>query len=189
MDYFNEIINFIEKSGLIGVLVGALLIVFESIIPILPLMIFITINFLAFGSFFGFLISWIFTIIGCAISYFIFKKGLGKKFEVFTENKEKINKYKKVFKNISLGNLTFLIALPFTPAFLVNIACGLVNMDFKKFFIATIIGKISLVYYCGFIGTSILESFSNPVILIKIVVLLLFTYILTKIVNKILKIK
>ena len=184
MDYFNEIINFIENSGLIGVLVGALLIVFESIIPILPLMIFITINFLAFGNFFGFLISWVFTIIGCVISYFIFKKGLGKKFEVFTENK-----YKKVFKNISLGNLTLLIALPFTPAFLVNIACGLVNMDFKKFFIATIIGKISLVYYCGFVGTSILESFSNPVVLIKIVVLLLFTYILTKIVNKILKIK
>ena len=189
MSYLNEIINFIENSGLIGVLVGALIIIFESIIPILPLMLFITINFLAFGSFFGFLISWIFTIIGCVISYYIFKKGLGKKFEILTENKETINKYKKVFKNISLGSLTLLIAIPFTPAFLVNIACGLVNMDFKKFFIATIIGKISLVYYCGFVGTSLLESFSNPVVLIKIIVSLLFTYILSKIVNKILKIK
>lgn len=189
MDYFNEIINFIENSGLVGVLMGSIIIVFESIIPVLPLMVFITINFLAFGKFFGFLISWIFTIVGCLISYFIFKKGLGKKFDIITENKETINKYKKVFRNISLGNLTLLIALPFTPAFLVNIACGLVNMDFKKFFIATIIGKISLVYYCGFIGTSILESFSNPVVLIKIVVLLLFTYIISKIVNKMLKIK
>ena len=62
-------------------------------------------------------------------------------------------------------------------------------MDFKKFLIATIIGKISLVYYCGFVGTSILESFSNPVVLIKIIILLLFTYVLSKIVNKILKIK
>ena len=63
------------------------------------------------------------------------------------------------------------------------------KIDFKKFIIATIIGKISLVYYCGFVGTSLLESFTNPSVLIKIVVLLLFTYIITKIVNKILKIK
>src|SRR5574344_2934722 len=145
MEYFNEIINFIENSGLIGVLLGALMIVFESIIPVIPLMVFITINFLAFGKFFGFLISWIFTIVGCVISYYIFKKGLNKKFDVITENKETINKYKKVFKNISLGKLTLLIALPLTPAFFVNIASGLVNMDFKKFLIATIIGKISLV--------------------------------------------
>lgn len=132
MEYFNEIINFIENSGLIGVLVGALIIVFESIIPVIPLMVFITINFLAFGKFFGFLISWIFTIVGCVISYYIFKKGLNKKFDMLTENKETINKYKRVFKNISLGNLTLLIALPFTPAFFVNIASGLVNMDFKN---------------------------------------------------------
>ena len=123
------------------------------------------------------------------LSWYIFKNCLNKKFDMLTENKETINKYKRVFKNISLGNLTLLIALPFTPAFFVNIASGLVNMDFKKFIIATIIGKISLVYYCGFVGTSLLESFTNPSVLIKIVVLLLFTYIITKIVNKILKIK
>ena len=98
MEYFNEIINFIENSGLIGVLVGALIIVFESIIPVIPLMVFITINFLAFGKFFGFLISWIFTIVGCVISYYIFKKGLNKKFDMLTENKETINKYTRVFK-------------------------------------------------------------------------------------------
>ena len=180
MEYFNEIINFIENSGLIGVLVGALIIVFESIIPVIPLMVFITINFLAFGKFFGFLISWIFTIVGCVISYYIFKKGLNKKFDVLTENKETINKYKRVFKNISLGNLTLLIALPFTPAFFVNIASGLVNMDFKKFIIATIIGKISLVYYCGFVGTSLLESFTNPSVLIKIVVTNYIPFIIGK---------
>ena len=127
MEYFNEIINFIENSGLIGVLVGALIIVFESIIPVIPLMVFITINFLAFGKFFGFLISWIFTIVGCVISYYIFKKGLNKKFDMLTENKETINKYKRVFKNISLGNLTLLIALPFTPAFFVNIPLSVIQ--------------------------------------------------------------
>ena len=118
----------------------------------------------------------IFTVLGCIMSYFIFKKGLGNKFEIFTENKEILKKYKKVFKDISLGKLTLLISIPFTPAFLINIACGLVKMDFKKYLISILIGKIALVYFWGFIGVSFVESINNPIILVKIAI--------SKIVNK-----
>lgn len=62
-------------------------------------------------------------------------------------------------------------------------------MDFKKYFTALLIGKISLVYFWGFVGTSFIESMSNPIILIKIFTLLVITYIISVIVNKILKIK
>ena len=58
-----------------------------------------------------------------------------------------------------------------------NIAAGLTKMDFKKYFISLLIGKISLVYFWGFVGTSFIESISNPKILIKIFILLLITYI------------
>ncbi len=189
IDILKEIVSFIETSGAAGALIGCLFIFIESIIPILPLMIFITINFLVFGNLLGFILSWIFTILGCIMSYFIFKKGFGNKFENLTENKELLKKYKKVFKNITVSQLTILIAIPFTPAFMVNIASGLVKMDFKKYFIALLIGKISLVYFLGFVGTSFIKSISNPIILIKIFTLLIITYIISVIVNKILKIK
>lgn len=189
IDILKDIIEFIKDSGTMGALIGCMFIFIESIVPVLPLMVFITINFLVFGNIIGFIISWIFTILGCIMSYLIFKKGFGNKFERLTENKELLKKYKKIFKDITLTKLTILIAIPFTPAFMINIAAGLVKMDFKKYLIALLIGKISLVYFWGFVGTSFIESISNPIILIKIFTLLVITYIISIVVNKILKIK
>ena len=203
MKIFDGIMSFIEYSGTIGALVGCFLILIESIFPVLPLVAFITINFLVFGKLVGFLLSWIFTILGCIISYFIFKKGFGNKFEKLTEDKATLKKYKHLFKNITVTQLVLLIAMPFTPAFMVNIAAGLVKMDFKKknrriilsifsvpaYLIGLIIGKISLVYFWGFVGTSFVNSFKNPIVLVKIAVLLLLSYIVTALVNKVLKIE
>ena len=101
MKIFDGIMSFIEYSGTIGALVGCFLILIESIFPVLPLVAFITINFLVFGKLVGFLLSWIFTILGCIISYFIFKKGFGNKFEKLTEDKATLKKYKHLFKNYS----------------------------------------------------------------------------------------
>ena len=120
---------------------------------------------------------------------YINSKEYHDKFEKLTEDKVTLKKYKHLFKNISVTQLVLLIAMPFTPAFMVNIAAGLVKMDFKKYLIGLIIGKISLVYFWGFIGTSFVDSFKNPIILIKIVILLILSYVVTVLVNKVLKIK
>ncbi|NLC47991.1 MAG: TVP38/TMEM64 family protein [Tenericutes bacterium] len=189
IELFYSTVDFIETSGYLGSLLACLLITVESIVPILPLILFVTINFLIYGKILGFILSWIFTVLGCCISFYIFKYGFGDKFDNLTANKEKINKYKKSFKNISFINLTILIAIPYTPAFIVNIAAGLTKMEFKKYFFALLIGKISLIYYMGYVGTSLIDSVHNPVILFKIAFLLLFTYIISTIINKVLKIK
>lgn len=188
IDFLSSIVEFIENAGSVGALIGCMFILVESIFPILPLMVFITINFLVFGNIIGFFMSWFFTIIGCIISYFIFKKGFGNKFEHLTENKKLLKKYKSIFKDISLGKLCLLIAIPFAPAFMINIAAGLVKMDFKKYFVGLLIGKVALVYFWGFIGTSFVESIGNPMILIKIGIIMLITYVISYIVNKFLKI-
>lgn len=187
-ELINQIINVIESLGVYGALLGCLIIFFESIIPVIPLMVFITLNFYVFGPIFGFLISWFFTILGCIMSYMIFRYGFGDKFDYLTENKEWIIKYKKLFKDISLSKLVVVIAIPFTPAFAVNIAAGLVKMDFKKYLIALMIGKISLIYFWGFIGTSFLDSLGNPMTILKILIIVLCTYIVSKVINKLFKI-
>lgn len=187
-EVMNQIINIIESLGVYGALLGCMIILIESIIPVIPLMMFITLNFYVFGNTLGFVISWVFTILGCIISYLIFRYGFGKKFEYLTENKEKINKYKKLFKEISLGKLVVIIAIPFTPAFMINIAAGLIKMDFKKYLTALILGKIALVYFWGFIGTSFLDSLGRPIILLQIAVIVTCTYVISRIINKIFKI-
>ena len=66
--------------GSMGFISGFLLIILESMIPILPLAVFIALNIMTFGSLFGFLISWIATVIGCMISFTLCRK-LRDKFE------------------------------------------------------------------------------------------------------------
>lgn len=181
--------SMLQSLGVWGPIAGCFFIIIESMIPILPLFVFITLNFLAFGSFLGFLISWVCTCIGCSISFFLFRKKiqtwwykrLKKKGLISESTMNKIT-------SLKFEQLTTIIAIPFTPAFLVNIACGLSKMSYKKFLIALMIGKIFIVYFWGFVGVGLLESIKNPTYLIRVVIMLAVAYIISKLVNAKLKI-
>ncbi len=181
----NVIDNLLASLGVWGPILGCFFITVESMVPILPLFVFITLNFLSFGHFLGFIISWIFTCIGCSISFFLFWhkvqtwafKRLKKRGIISKGTIDKIT-------NLKLEQLAVIIAVPFTPAFLVNICAGLSEMSFKKFIGALLIGKIFLVYFCGFVGCSLIESIKNPIILVKVGVMLVSAYILSLIVSK-----
>ena len=116
-----------------GIPFGCFLIILESIIPVLPLGVFVAFNMMAFGNFIGFIMS--------------------------------------------------------SPAFLINIACGLANVDFKKFLVSLLIGKISIIYFWGFISKSLFESITDIKTLITISILLLISYLISKFVNKKLRIE
>ena len=172
-----------------GIPFGILLIILESMIPILPLGVFIAFNMMAFGGILGFIISWVATCVGCLLSYLFFSKLFSKFIIKRASKREKLDKVVKSMISINFSKLVLIVALPFTPAFLVNIACGLVKVNFKKFIAAILIGKISIVYFWGFVGKSLLESIMDIKTVIIVLVLLLISYILSKIVSKKLEIE
>lgn len=182
------VVNTIESWGAYGALFSCILIIVESMVPILPLTVFIAINFLYYGPILGFIISWIFTCIGCSISFFLCQTTLQK----FVNNKiRKIELAEKLFiriEKISFPSLVSLIAMPFTPAFAINIVAGISNMSYKKFISAILIGKIFLVLFWGFVGVGLVESLKSPIYLLVIVGMLAIAYILSKLLNKKLKI-
>ena len=186
--FYIFIMNTIDALGVYGPLLGSLFIILESIIPPLPLFVFITINFVAFGKVLGFIISWICTCIGCILSYYFVKK----LFRNWVVNKIKdvnlLTKCMNYVENLSLTQVTMILSIPFTPAFMVNIAAGLCNMNFKKFLTAILISKIFLVYFWGVVGTGLLESFHNPTSLITVVVMIVIAYILSIVIKKVFKI-
>ena len=85
---------------------------------------------------------------------------------------------------MDIPQLVVLIAIPFTPAFLINIGAGLSKISYKRYLFALIIGKIFLVYFWGYIGVSLIESFHNPIIFLRVGFLLLIAYIISYFVNK-----
>ena len=181
---YNLLINIVESSNIYGPLFACLLIFVESILPILPLFVFITIIFIAYGYTLGFIISYILTVLGCFFSFYICRKFLKSFFQHKIRKIKNIDKLMKKIDKMKLSNLVLLVAIPFTPAFLINITSGLSKMNFKKFAISILIGKISIVFFWGFIGTSLLESLKNPKIMIVIVFIVSITYIFSKIVTK-----
>lgn len=178
--------NFLLSIGLWGYILSCVLIILESILPILPLCVFITLLFYKLGVVVGFIISYICTIIGCIISYKIFNSSLRIKLENLVRKKksDNLNKVITSIRNVSFVKLCLIIALPFTPAFLVNIAAGLTNINRKKYIISLLIGKTFLIIFWGFIGTSLINSFKNPINLLYIALLLGICFIVSKLVSK-----
>lgn len=187
-DIYTFIMNLIDSLGVYGPLLGCLFIVLESIIPPLPLFVFITINFVAFGNLLGFIISWLCTCIGCVLSYYLVKKIFRSLVVRKIKNMNLLTKCMNYVENLSLTQVIIILAIPFTPAFMINIAAGLCNMDFKKFLISILVSKIFLVYFWGFVGTSLLESLHNPSSLVTVLVMVVIAYILSKVIKKVFKI-
>lgn len=187
MDLINAIVEYsteVISNG--GILFGMLLIMIESFIPVLPLSIFIALNTHTFGLLPGIVMSWVSTCIGCYISYLIFYyvsnniiyKYLSKK------TRNKIDKAVDKFQNISLANLTVIITLPFTPAFLINILAGVSGMSKKKYIVAVVIGKIFMVSFWGYIGKSFVESMTDISAIIVMSIMIIIAYALSKLIGK-----
>ena len=186
MELVQDIVETIKDFALnnniiLSLFIGFFLIILESIIPILPLAVFIALNLIIFGNITGFILSWIATIIGCTISFYIFRKGLSKKIYKHIDN-TRVMKLINIIDDISFSKLVIIMAIPFTPAFAINIGAGLSKMKYKKFLLAAIIAKLSTVYFWGFVGTTLFESMTDITVIIKLTVILLIAFILSKIV-------
>lgn len=179
-----SIINFLTEISTYSVIINCILIVFESILPILPLSLFITVLFVNYGAFIGFLISWVFTVIGCVLSFYLFQTVFQKIVERKVRNHKNFDKFLTAIDTISFSGLVSIIAMPFTPAFLVNIVAGVSKMHIKKFLYAIMIGKVSLVIFWGYIGTTLIESLKHAIELVKVVILVVIAYFISKFINK-----
>ncbi|MDD4407673.1 MAG: VTT domain-containing protein [Bacilli bacterium] len=180
------IVTLFDTIGLWAPILSSILILIESILPIMPLAVFITINFIYFGTIPGFLLSWILTCIGCYISFLIFRHKVKFWFDskLVKNNEGKLTKLMIIINNLRFEQLVLLLAIPFTPAFVFNIVAGVSTMSNKKFICSLLLGKIFLVFFWGFIGTTFLESLTEPIKFLQIILLCILAFVISKIVNK-----
>ena len=177
--------SLLNSLGIYGALLGSLLILLESMVAILPLSVFITLNFYAFGNLFGFFISYILTVIGCNFAYYLSSRLFKNRIQYFLKkkNREK-TKLITTFSNMKLKTLVMLMVFPFTPAFLINILSGISEMPHKKFLIASLIAKPFMVYFWGYIGVTFIQSFTHPMYFLRILVMIAVAYLVSTLINK-----
>lgn len=187
-EFIDAVIEYVKiiaanNNPVVLIMLASSIVILESIIPILPLAIFVALNMILLGNVVGFIVSWLATVIGCVISFTIFRKGLSK----YLYGKYKMPGVETITKKISKMSFTTLVlitALPFTPAFSINIAAGLSKMSYKKFIPAMLIAKISIIYFWGFIGKNLLESITDINTLLKIALVLLIGYLISHLIRE-----
>lgn len=175
LDYINNILNSdalstIAQNG--GPLVGIMLPIIEAFFPILPLVLFVTINVTVFGLFWGYIFSWIGNCIGSFLLFLLIRKIGGKKIE----KKISASKYNGALEKIKTRNyslLFFLYCFPFTPSFLISSASALANMSVSLFLLILLPSKLVMLISLAFIGFNIKSFFVSPAKSVIYVILVL----------------
>jgi len=152
----------------------------ESIIPPLPLFAIITLNIAAYGTFLGFLYSWIGTCIGCTIVFCFFRYVIKRFFTHLFLTHEKFRTAQQWVSGIRPSTLFLIVLFPFTPSSFLNIAFGISEYDPKKYLLTIYTAKIIMIAALAFFGHSLVNAVKNPLFLILAAAVLVVLYILSK---------
>ena len=100
------------------------------------------------------------------------------------KNKSGLTKFMNMIDNMSFSKLVLIISIPLTPSFFVNLAAGLSKIPKRKYLYALAFGKTIIILFWGFLGTSLIDCLTNPLMLIKVVLMILVCNLVSKFINK-----
>ncbi len=179
--------NLILQSGGFGILLCFVLVVVNVVILPAPAIVFYLAITAVYGSWMGFLISYIGVMIGSLISFTIGRK-LGKRAVTWIVGEENTEKYSKILNK--KGKVPFLIMqlLPFFPDDILCMVAGLSTMSYKYVTLSLLIVKPFYIASVCFLGKGDIIPFDGwgiPVWIGIFALILVFCVIYFKNQNKI----
>ncbi|WP_313892515.1 TVP38/TMEM64 family protein [Psychrobacillus sp.] len=176
--------NLAQDYRALGPLIGILLPFIEAFLPFLPLIVFIVANVTAYGVLFGFLLSWLGSVIGAYTVFLVIRKYGRARVLGFITRHEKIQKLILWVERNGFGPLFLLICFPFTPSALVNIVAGLSNMKKKTYLWTVAFGKLIMILVISFIGSDIKALVTQPIRTAIVVIIICILWYVGKHVEK-----
>lgn len=148
---FKVLRTFVESYGPYAVLISFLLMILQSIAAPLPAFLITFANANLFGWWQGAILSWVSSMVGAAICFFI-ARILGRDVVEKLTSKTGIKQIDDFFKKH--GRMSILIArlLPFISFDIVSYAAGLTSMSFGGFIVATGIGQLPATVIYSYVG-------------------------------------
>lgn len=148
---FDDMRAFIAKYGKWAMLVSALLMIFQSLAAPLPAFFITLTNANLFGWWQGCILSWVSSMIGAALCFWI-ARILGRDVVERICTKGALLQVEDFFAKY--GKRCILVArlLPFISFDIVSYAAGLTSMDFWGFFVATGIGQLPACIVYSYVG-------------------------------------
>lgn len=146
-----NLINFINKWGILAPLTFILIQIIQVVFPIIPGGASCLIGVLLFGGFWGFIYNYIGLCLGSVFSFFIARK-FGNKIIDCLFKKDTVDKYLGYVKSKKFDKIFIWgIFLPGAPDDLLCYIAGISGISFKKFVLTIILGKpLTLIFYSLF---------------------------------------
>ncbi|WP_301107810.1 TVP38/TMEM64 family protein [Sporosarcina sp.] len=169
-----------EQYESIGLFVGLIPPFLEAFLPFLPLVVFVFANAIAFGFWYGFLLSWVGTVAGSYAVFLLVRYYGHNRFFSFLKRPAKVQKLIQWVERNGFGPLFILICFPFTPSALVNLVAGLSNMNKKNYLFALMLGKLVMIIMITYIGYDFRALFTKPIRTLIMFLLIFLLWIVGK---------
>ena len=160
-----------------GPLAGILLTMSESLFPPLPLVVFVTINVIAYGLWLGYLYSFLGTFIGSYVMFIVISKYGKKPFEQMVHRSRKFDHLIHWIKTKGFVPIFVMLTFPFTPSIVVCGLAGIAGVKRDEYVAALFFGKLIMVFSLSYIGYNVASFIEKPiksVLLILLIVLVSF---------------
>ncbi|PLT33823.1 TVP38/TMEM64 family protein [Bacillus sp. V5-8f] len=170
-----KILDVIQQYRSLGPIPGILLPLLEAFLPFLPLVVFVLANASAFGLWLGFLFSWVGSVTGAMLVFFIFRKYGQKRMLRFLQKHKQVQRLMDWVDHHGFGPLFLLLCFPFTPSALVNVVAGLSKISPFQYALAVLAGKMVMIFTISFVGYDIVSLIHKPartIIVLLIIVIL-----------------
>ncbi|MFV0274730.1 MAG: VTT domain-containing protein [Bacilli bacterium] len=169
-----DIITFLNSMPILGPILAFLCIVLESLIPFLPLVVFIGVLTYYLNIYLAYIVAYIAICLGSIFTFLLYRY-------IFKNKKYKLT---DKFSNIKFEQLAILYAIPFSPSGFVHIGLAVGKYNFKKFTISLLIGKLFSVYFWVFISKTFIQSITDISTLVILTISLLIVFAISKLVRK-----
>lgn len=153
----------IDVFGPFGFLAGIMIAMIEAFIPPLPLAAFVTINVITFGFFYGYLFSYIGTVIGSYCVFLLFSKFGHRYMTGYIEKHAKAKSMLHWIHDKGVFPIIVLLTFPFTPSVIVSGLAALADIKPKDYLVALMSGKLFMVLSLSFIGVNVTSFVTQPI--------------------------
>lgn len=158
----DDIERFLNRFSSLGPLPGIALPLLESLLPFLPLVVFVVANATAYGLWYGFFLSWIGVCAGALIVFSLARRYGGRWGDRIRKRMPKMDRFFSWIEHKGFTPIFVLSCFPFAPSALVNIASGMSKIPLRTFLIAIALGKAVMIFTLSFLGHDLRALVEHP---------------------------
>lgn len=160
---YEQLLNLIKDYAAYGPIAGILLTMVEAVFPPLPLVVFVTINVIAYGFWPGYIYSFIGTFVGSWFMFLLIRRFGKSHFASLIHRTKRFETLLHWIKIKGFMPVFILLTFPLTPSIVVCGLAGLADVRKEEYAIALFLGKLVMVMSLSVIGYNVESFVTQPV--------------------------